>query len=96
MCTRSWEGAEPGELTQPGQRAIPYLMTACSVYELGGVGRGAAIAAQGLAGHQSVGGEQLHCALLILYILLSLLLLILLVLLLFLLLLLFSLPFLSS
>ena len=33
------------------------------------------IAARGWTGHQSVGGEQLHCASLVLYILLSLLLL---------------------
>jgi len=35
---------------------------------------GTAAAAQGLAGHQSLGSEQLHCASLVLYILLPLLL----------------------
>ncbi|KAK4830610.1 hypothetical protein QYF61_012053 [Mycteria americana] len=40
---------------QTGQRAIPYHMMSCSVYKLGGVGQGTAIAAQGLAGRQSAG-----------------------------------------
>ncbi|KAK4814940.1 hypothetical protein QYF61_006884 [Mycteria americana] len=29
-CTRSWEGAQLGELTPTGQRAIPYHMGSCS------------------------------------------------------------------
>ena len=69
--------------SQTGQRAIPYHMTSCPVYKLGELARGAVIAARGWAGHRSVGGEQLHCASLVLYIPLSLLLL------------LFSLPLLS-
>ena len=83
LPARSWEGAQPGQLTQTGQRDIPYHVTSCSVYKLGGVSWEMVTAARELAGHWSVGGEQLRCASLILYILLSLLLL------------LFSLPFLS-
>ena len=40
--TRSWEGTQPGQLTQTGQQGIPYHMTSCSVYKLGGVGLGRA------------------------------------------------------
>ncbi|KAK4813992.1 hypothetical protein QYF61_004317, partial [Mycteria americana] len=36
-CTRSWEGAQPGQLTPTGQRAIPDHMVSCPVYELGEV-----------------------------------------------------------
>lgn len=32
-CT-SWEEAQPGLLTQAGQRDIPYNMTSCSIYKL--------------------------------------------------------------
>jgi len=28
-CTRSWDGAQPGQLTQTSQRDIPYDMTSC-------------------------------------------------------------------
>ena len=58
--TRSWEGTQPGQLTQSGQRDIPYQMTPCPVYKLGGAGWERRMAAQGLAEHQSAGGEQLH------------------------------------
>lgn len=34
-CTRSWEGAWPGQLTQTIQIDIPYHNMACSVYKLG-------------------------------------------------------------
>ena len=33
--TRSWEGAQPGQLTQTGHRAIPYRMVSCSAYKAG-------------------------------------------------------------
>ena len=38
--TRSWERTQPGQLTQMSQRGIPYHMTSCPVYKLGGVGVG--------------------------------------------------------
>ncbi|XP_066841481.1 uncharacterized protein [Anser cygnoides] len=28
-CSRSWEGTDPGQLTQTGQRGIPYHLTSC-------------------------------------------------------------------
>ena len=34
----------------------------CPVYKVGGIGWEGWITAQGLAGHRSVSGEQLHCA----------------------------------
>jgi len=34
-CTRRWEGAQPGQLTQTGQRDIPYCMMSWSAYKLG-------------------------------------------------------------
>jgi len=39
--------------------------------QAGGVGPGAAIAAQGWSGYHSSGGEQLHCASLVLFIIIS-------------------------
>ena len=78
MDTRSWEGTQPGQLTQIGQRDIPYHVMSCPVYKLGGVGQEGWITAQGLAEHWSAGGEQLHCAPLVLYIPILLLLLLLL------------------
>ena len=59
--TRSWEGAQPGQLTQTGQRGIPCHVTSCPVYKLDGVVLGG-IAARELTGHQPVSGEELHCA----------------------------------
>ena len=38
--TRSWDGTDPGHLTQSGQWGIPYRVTSCPVYKLGGVGMG--------------------------------------------------------
>jgi len=40
-------GTQLGHLTRPVPGNIPYHMTSCSVYKLGGVGQGAAITAQG-------------------------------------------------
>jgi len=61
-CPRSWEGTGPGQLTQIGQRDIPYRMTSCEKLCNGGeLARGAA-AAQGMAEHRLAGGEQLFCA----------------------------------
>lgn len=54
------------------QRGMPYPMMSCPVFKLGSWPGDTM--AQGLAGHFSVGGEQLHCALFVLYILLLLLL----------------------
>jgi len=34
-CLGSWEGTQPGQLTQTGQRDIPYRMTSRSVCKLG-------------------------------------------------------------
>ena len=45
-CARSWEGAEPGQLTRTSQRGIPYHGTSCPVYKLGGVGREGRITAR--------------------------------------------------
>ena len=59
--TRSWHRTQPGQLAQSGQRGIPYHVMSCPVYKLGGVGA-EGIAAQGLTGCRSAGGEQLHCA----------------------------------
>ena len=78
--TRSWEGTQPGKLTQNVQRGIPYHVMSCPVYKLGGVGQGVQIAAWELTGHRSVGGELLHSASLVLYIPIFLLLLLLLLL----------------
>ena len=36
--TRRWEGTQPGQLTQTGQRNIPYHVMSCPVYKLRGVG----------------------------------------------------------
>jgi len=74
-CMGSWEGTQLGQLTPTGQRCITYRMTSCPVYELGELTWGAAMAAWGWTEYCSLGGEQLHCASLVLYILLLLLLL---------------------
>ena len=50
--TTSWEGTQPGELTQTGQRDIPYHTMTCPVYKLGGAGWGGRIAARELTGHR--------------------------------------------
>ena len=81
--TRSWERTQLGQLTPTDQRDIPYHMTSCSVYKLQGAGRGAVIAAWELAGYQSVGGKQLHCASLALYVIITIIIILLLLLLLF-------------
>ena len=72
--TRIQEGTQPGQLTQTSQRNIPDHVMSCPEHKLGGVGLGG-ITAQELTGHQSVSGEQLHCASLVLYIPIPLLLL---------------------
>lgn len=33
-CTRSWNGTKPGQLTQAGQKGVPYHMTSCSELKL--------------------------------------------------------------
>lgn len=60
--TKSWEGTQPGQVTQTNPRNILYHMTSWSAIKLGGEawGQGTAIA-QGLAEHQLDGGEQLRC-----------------------------------
>jgi len=71
-CTGSWEGTQPGELTQLTKGySIPYGVMLS--IEAGGDGREAAIAARGRDGYCSSGGEQLHCASLVLCIKLLLL-----------------------
>lgn len=55
-CTRSWEGT--GQLTQTGQRNVPYHYSDMLNYQ---TGRGTDISL-GLTGHQPFGGEQLCCA----------------------------------
>ena len=57
---KKWEGAQPGQWMQTDQRAIPYHRMSCPVKKLGGVGRGVAVAARGLAGRRSAGGERLY------------------------------------
>jgi len=60
-CLGSCEGTQPGQLTQSGHRGILFHMASCSLYKLGGVGRGAATAARGrVVMWLSSGGEQLH------------------------------------
>ena len=59
--TRSWHRTEPGQLTQSGQKGVPYHGTSCLVHQLDGLGVGG-IAAQELTGYRLVDGEQLHCA----------------------------------
>jgi len=39
-CTRSWEGTQPGQLTQTGQSDIPCHVTSCSAYKLGELAAG--------------------------------------------------------
>lgn len=56
-------GVWPGQLTQTGQRDIPYHRMSCPVYKLGGVGQKLSISAQEGEGHWSVDGEQLYWAL---------------------------------
>jgi len=53
IFTRSWEGTQPGQLTQISQRNIPYDMTSCSVYKEEEVVGEAGITAQERAGHRS-------------------------------------------
>jgi len=57
--TRSWEGTQLGQLIPTEKRDIPYHMTSCSEKNPGGWRLAGAAIAQGLAGHQSVGREQL-------------------------------------
>lgn len=54
-CTRSCEGAEPGQLAQTGQRSIPYYGTSCSGYKWGNW----LITAWDRDGHQSESAEQI-------------------------------------
>lgn len=55
-CTKGWEGVWPGQLTPNGQRDIPSRECHGQNINLGAVGQEGLIAAQGLAGNQSVGG----------------------------------------
>lgn len=64
--TRSWEQAEPGQLISTGQRGIPIHMASCEKTVKLGVIRQGVVAAWGLVGHRSAGGEKLYCASLVL------------------------------
>jgi len=55
IFTRSWEGTQPGQLTQTSQRDIRYCTMSCSVYKQGELSGGAAIAAQERTGHWITG-----------------------------------------
>lgn len=63
-CMRSWEGTHPGQLTpkggqkgqRPDKRDAPYFIASCSAYKPGQ--SWLETTAQGLTGHQWVGGEQ--------------------------------------
>lgn len=66
MClggTGSWEGTGQGQPSPDGQRDIPPCMCHTQCTNWGQRWWGAAV--QELAGHQSGGGEQLHCAALV-------------------------------
>lgn len=65
---------QPGQLAQADQGHIPYHTVSCPARKLGKGARGAALA-QGLTGHWTASGEQLHYASLALFILSFLLLL---------------------
>lgn len=60
-CSPS-EAAQPGQLTQNGQRDIPHHRMTRSVHKLGGAACEPPISAQEEAGHQSVSGESIHAA----------------------------------
>jgi len=62
----SWEGTQPGQLTQTGQRDILFIWCHAQ-YISWGSWPGATIAALGQAGYCSWGGRQLHYASLVLY-----------------------------
>lgn len=50
---------QPGQLTQTGQRDVPYLLTSCSAIKLGVWGQGLPselAVTERLPGHQAVGG----------------------------------------
>lgn len=59
----TWEEGQQGQLIPTDPRDIPGHT--CSAYRAGGSWLG--VAARELAGHQSVGGEELNCASLVLY-----------------------------
>ena len=40
VCTRSWEGTQPGQLTWDGQRDMRYHMTSCSAIKAAGKEKG--------------------------------------------------------
>lgn len=62
-CTRSWEDAWPGQLTQTGQRDIPYQRTSCPIYKPGEICSRRANCVFGWAGYWPSGGKQLYWAL---------------------------------
>lgn len=60
--TRSWQEAQPGQITWNGERDIPNHRTLCPVHKLGADGQEGLITAWGKAQHLSVGGERLYHA----------------------------------
>lgn len=62
-CPRSWEGRDPGQLTQTGQSLLTndtsYHMLSYGIIEVGELAREATFAWR-LDGHQLTGGEQLY------------------------------------
>ncbi|NXX55444.1 BAT1 protein, partial [Scopus umbretta] len=62
-------GAQPGQLTHPAHRAIPYHRASGSVQKLVELAGGSSDCCSGTG--WASGGEQLHCASLVLYILLN-------------------------
>lgn len=63
------EGTQPQQLAQAAQRDIPQGLASRSAIKMGHLARVAADV-WGLAGHQLAGGERLHCAPLVSFILL--------------------------
>lgn len=72
-CTRNWEGTDSGQLTQTDETDVLYHIASWWTIKLGEAVK-TVTAAQGLAGHRSVGGVQLCFASFILHIILPLLL----------------------
>lgn len=60
--TRNWEGAEPGQLTQSGQRDVPHYLASFWTINLGELSCGGNY----YSGCFSAGGEQLQCVSLVL------------------------------
>jgi len=57
-------GTEPRQLTQTGEKEVPYHMTSCEISLTAGWSGGAT--AWELTRHQQVGGKQVCCALILL------------------------------